>query len=336
MVSYKEAAEYIKQLGFVGRVPSNVVLVQEALKRGIEVSKTANGRAFHLQHNGRSHWWRGGNNSLNTRLSKKITQYKSATNALLYAQGISTTRSFMFEQRELPVALKLAELYGPLVLKPDDSQGGRDVFLEVETKDEFSEIFSYIADKYNGRVLIEPFYKGEQVRFLFISGEVAAISLMRPANVIGDGRSNIGKLVRAKNRLRKRHPSHDLMKLGENEVNYLRKRGLDPESVPKKDERIYLSSLSNLQQGGDSVDITDDVSESTISDVKRVVRAIPGLRVAGVDVLLNVEKNRSGFVVLEVNCSPQLSIHHFPWEGEPRNVAAKVIDAFFPASPGRP
>lgn len=331
-VSYEDATTYIRSLGFQGKVASNIVLVQNALQRNIKVARSSNGRAITLTDGQRNHWWRGGNSSLNTRLAKRVSQYKSVTNALLQSQGIKTTNTFLFEADDVEVAWLWAQKFDSVVVKPDDGQGGSDVFLDISDRDEFAEKFNFIAEKYEHGVLVEPFFPGNQVRCLVVNNKVVAATLMRQASVLGDGKSNLTKLVKAKNKERASHESHEAIDFSPGVITFLDKQGLNPRSVPKRGERVFLSNVSNLQRGGDSVDITGTLSETQIDFVQKVARAIPGMRLAGVDVIFDINGNADESVVLEVNTSPQLSIHHFPWEGEPQNVAGHVLDAMFPAA----
>lgn len=66
--------------------------------------------------------------------------------------------------------------------------------------------------------------------------------------------------------------------------------------------------------------------------IERAARSISGLRVAGFDVLLPRGKQIEGVKasILEINANPMISMHHFPWEGSPRDVATAVLDSMFP------
>ena len=60
------------------------------------------------------------------------------------------------------------------------------------------------------QVLVEQFVRGVEHRVLMVYGKVAAAARRVPANVVGDGRSPIRALVKAKNRarVRSRNPTH--------------------------------------------------------------------------------------------------------------------------------
>lgn len=328
-ISYETAAEYINKIGLRSHVASNVVLVQKALERGIDVSRSESGRSFVLKHGSRSHWWRGGNSSLNSQLAKRVSQYKSATNALLATRDIATTRSFLFDREDEKLAWQWAQKFSSVVIKPNDGQGGKDVHLDISDETKFHKMFQFVAKKYN-HVLVEPYFVGEQIRCLMVDYELAAAAHMRPASVVGDGTTSLKTLITQKNKARASHPSHeDLSQLPWTlpfSAKQTNKRG----DVPAPGERVFLSNVSNLQRGGDSVDITETIPDSYVGFAKNVVQAMPGMRLAGVDIILTQEGKEFSPVVLEINTSPQLSIHHFPWEGNGQDVASKVLDAMFP------
>lgn len=156
-----------------------------------------------------------------------------------------------------------------------------------------------------------------------------AATRRRPASVLGDGRASIRDLVASKNR--DRGPIHKPLVIDAVSREYLNRRGFGPDSVPQVGERVYLRSTSNLHTGGDAVDATDEVRDEERELVERAARALPGLKIVGFDVLLPRD---DGDVhepsVLEINASPMVSMHHFPWSGQSRDAARHVVDSLFP------
>ncbi len=63
---------------------------------------------------------------------------------------------------------------------------------------------------------------------------------------------------------------------------------------------VHLRSNSNVSTGGDAIDVTDDISSEIKETVRKAVRAIPGARVCGVDVLINGDNIH----ILEMNVAP--------------------------------
>src|SRR5699024_2701585 len=116
------------------------------------------------------------------------------------------------------------------------------------------------------------------------------------------------------------------------ELSFLTSQGLTTDSIPAEEERIALTPISSPRGGGDAVDVTDSLTTAQTEFVQSAVEVIPGLSIAGVDVMFDAEEEPHGLVVLEVNPAPQIALYHHPLEGETRNVASAVLDAMFPSS----
>jgi cyanophycin synthetase len=115
----------------------------------------------------------------------------------------------------------------------------------------------------------------------------------------------------------------------------LEKLGYTLETIPAKDEVVYLKSTANLSTGGTSIDVTDMMHPENIFIAERISRVI-GLDVCGIDIMaqnLTESLKENGGVILEVNAAPGFRMHLAPSSGLPRNVAAPVIDMLYP--PGK-
>ncbi|QDI91608.1 hypothetical protein EPH95_10885 [Salicibibacter halophilus] len=111
--------------------------------------------------------------------------------------------------------------------------------------------------------------------------------------------------------------------------NLIQDAGYTLDSVPKDGERIFLREQSNLSNGGDSLDVTDELTPEMRQIAIDATRAVPGLAQSGVDLLVDQDKSNSG-TVIEINSRPGLGGHLFPVEGEPRDFAKAFIDYYFP------
>ena len=106
-----------------------------------------------------------------------------------------------------------------------------------------------------------------------------------------------------------------------------------------EEEKIYLRNESSVSTGGDSIDVTDLVHPDLKKIAIKAVRAIPGLAYAGVDLMTNKDiskkPTKNSYIVLEINSSPGIDIHHFPFKGKSRDVAKGIIDILFPETKGK-
>lgn len=163
-----------------------------------------------------------------------------------------------------------------------------------------------------------------------VENRLVAVTRRRPASVLGNGSSNIEQLVTLKNKGRGR--VHAALVLDSKSLGALAKAGYTPESVPLADERVYLRGTSNISTGGDAIDATDEITGAERDIIESAARAIPDLRMAGFDVLLPPRDNpaQSPPMIIEINAGPMISMHHFPAEGQPRDVSKVILETMFP------
>jgi cyanophycin synthetase len=112
----------------------------------------------------------------------------------------------------------------------------------------------------------------------------------------------------------------------------LKKIGYDKDTVPKKDEIVYLRSTANLSTGGTALDVTDTIHPDNREMAIRAIKAI-GLDIGGVDFLtkdITLSYREAGGAICEVNAGPGFRMHVAPSEGTPRDVGGAVIDMLFP------
>jgi D-alanine-D-alanine ligase-like ATP-grasp enzyme len=325
----RHARRHLSQLGVRHRNLTNLVIVAEALDRGISVGTASNPRYIEFSFKGRKRRWLDGFTDHNARLARRMTKQKNVTNALLRSFGVPAPQNAVFGPGEVTRAWCWGEPLGKLVVKPNDGNQGRDVFANVTTRREFEEAFTHVSGT-NDSVLVEEFVPGTEHRCLLVDGRLIAATDRRPASVLGQGSATIRELIDEKNTRRK--PGHLPLKLEDAALNQIGKLGLSLDSVVPDGQRVYLRSTSNLHTGGDAIDATDSITEGERKVIEKAARTLVGLRVAGVDVLrLRPQASVTPTAtILEVNPSPMISMHHFPWEGRPRDAAGAILDSMFP------
>ncbi|GAA1145044.1 hypothetical protein [Nesterenkonia lutea] len=333
MDRYEAAAQHLIDVG-VGRTNfTNIVVAAEALDRGITVRKSANSRRMVLEHQNRMRTWNGGGTNHNGDLVKKIAAYKDVASRLFRDLKVNAPENAVFSPAESARAWAWASPFTKVVVKPHNGRQGQDVFAGIETEEEFHAAFTRVGAT-SGRILVEEFFTGVEHRCLIVDDVLIAATRRRPASVLGDGRMSIADLVAAKNL--DRGPIHKELVIDDVSREYLARRGYGLDTVPEVEERVYLRSTSNLHTGGDAVDATDEIGDEERELVERAARALPGLRIVGFDVLLpRGESDVHDPSVLEINASPMISMHHFPWSGQPRDAARPVVDSLFPRTARR-
>ncbi|UFU02203.1 ATP-grasp domain-containing protein [Ruania suaedae] len=324
--SLRSARNYLRKRGIHTGL-TNSLLADRAMARGIELHPDSQQRLT-MTLGGTLRRFNGAQTNLNGALARRCALHKDITSRLLRSYGLRAPENAVFSAGEAERAWAWAEAIAPVVVKPNSGGSGELVHLNIDDRDAFHAAFTAVSDQAR-EVLVEQFVDGEEHRVLMVYGKVAAAARRLPANVIGDGRHTVEHLITAKNRarVRSKNPTHFELVIDELTHRELARQQLTLESVPPAGERVWLRSNSNVHSGGDGVDATDELLPDEIELAERAVRAIPGLRLAGLDMLLPRGGRGSAPSILEINSSPMISGHHFPWEGQERDVAGMLIDA---------
>ena len=227
----------------------------------------------------------------------------------------------------------------PIVIKPLDGNHGKGASINIKNKKDAIEGLAY-AKKYSHRVIVEKFITGFDFRVLIIDNKLVAAAKREPAHIKGDGVRSIQELIEETNKDPRRGYGHEnvltQIDVDRDTTDLLGKLNYTLDTIPKKNEVVYLKSTANLSTGGTSIDVTDMMHPENIFLCERISRVI-GLDVCGVDIMaknLTQPLKENGGCILEVNAAPGFRMHLAPSEGLPRNVAAPVIDMLYP--PGKP
>lgn len=335
---YNYARTYLDSIGMPKASWTNILVASEALRRGVTVEKQRGKRGLLLSYEGITHRWvGGGTNSLNTALAQKVAKYKDVASRLFRDSGVNAPENAVFAQSDVKRAWAWSSPLLPVVMKPQSGEKGGGVHVGIKNKREFRQAFAEVSQG-GANVLVEQFHGGVEHRCVVVDDKLISVVRRRPASVLGDGRSSIRELIKAKNEDRTGdHPkaaAHRLLKLGPDELKTLAKHSVKPDDVPADGRRVYLRETSNLATGGDAIDATDELSADERRFVEKAARAIPGLRLAGLDILFPRDGDGDEPAIIEINHAPGIRGPHFPWEGQPRDVAGAILDAMFPKTKG--
>ena len=272
-----------------------------------------------------------------------IAADKQMSKQLLAGAGIPVPAGVVARSAE-ETAAALAEIGAPVVVKPLGGNHGANLTIGVQTAAGATAAYAKAA-AVSEAVLVEELVPGTDYRVLVIDGHVAAAAQLRPAAVTGDGTQTIAQLVVAANTDPRRGVGHSReltqIRLDADALAHLDALGLDEHSVPAAAQVVTLRRNANLSTGGTSRDVTELVHPE-VADMCRRAAAVSGLDVCGIDVRLGdiAAPLRDGrghaqpCAVLELNACPGLRMHLSPTEGQPRDVAAAVVDSLYP--PGMP
>jgi len=267
-------------------------------------------------------------------VNKEITKHFLSKSTISVAKG----KSFRADQLDEAVKYYKNNLSTPIVIKPSNGKWGQGVYTNINDKKQLEKYWKILVNNSVHKILLEEqFPTNKEYRLLATREKFLAATIRIPANIVGDGQKTVQKLIDQKNsdpgRSENSHDPVVKIKIDDVVENTLREQGLTLDSILNKDQQVFLRHNSNLSTGGDSIDTTDIVHESVKKIAVAVVNAIPGLAYAGVDFMckdVTKEQKPKDYIIVEVNSSPGIDMHHYPYSGKPRNVAKGIVDVIFP------
>ena len=270
-----------------------------------------------------------------TNSAYNICENKDLTKSVLSKVGIPVPEGKRFlPQTNKQDALDYAsEIKFPVVVKPVSENAGKGVFPNILTIGELEEVLDHVRmDLGYEDIIIEKHFHGTEYRILIVNDEIVGAVNRIPANIVGDGYSTIDELIGHKNESKVNNPIISTKTIDKDKevLDSISRHGYRLDSIPPKDELIYLRNKSNVSRGGDPVDVTDQLTDQMRDLALRSVQAIEGLDICGLDMLVNEEDDTC--VVLEINTKPMIGLHIYPIEGKARDVVSPIVDYYFPAT----
>ena len=216
----------------------------------------------------------------------KIVGNKAITREFLKKKGVSIAKGNAFSRRQKEQAMHYALKLPSAVVKPVGGSRGEAVTVGISNKKEFLSAWKKAVR--SGKVLVEEYFKGgTEARYLVIGGKCTAVVQRILPHVVGNGVDTLSGLIERKNRERMDNPNlkKGLIELNEHRLSILKKQGIGPSTIPPKGAVVIIDIKSNIATGADSMDLTDEVHYSFKQIAEKAATAVPGLAVAGVDIL---------------------------------------------------
>lgn len=319
------------------------IILEAAKEANVAFREVVGTECFRLEYQGNIQYLRWQVPVQTSAIGKIVTDRKDYTSAFLLEHDLSVSPFYtVFRDDHEAQWLEIFEaLRKPLVIKPVKGTHGKGVRVDINAAEEFLEIVRKRFQEHPDEKVVhveEMFQGGQEYRILATRNDVIGVIQRIPANVIGDGVHTIEQLLLEKNadpRRGEQVGKKALVVITIDDVmrQFLQKQGKDLSSVPTKGEQVFLRAVSNLAQGGDSIDQTDIIHPSVRDIALRCMRAIPDLAIAGIDFMthdISVEQHNDAYVIIEVNSSPMLSMHDFPYQGQSRGAARAFLSLLFP------
>ncbi|HGF7625411.1 TPA: bifunctional glutamate--cysteine ligase GshA/glutathione synthetase GshB [Enterococcus faecium] len=339
---YKESHERPYQLaGFREMELSTQIFMFDAIQKGVQVKVLDESDQFlRLQFQDHVEYVKNANmTSKDSYIVPLIMENKTVTKKVLKEAGFRVPGGAEFSSMEEAVKAYPRFAEQTFVIKPKSTNYGLGItiFKEGASLEDYQAGLA-IAFREDSSVLVEEFMPGTEYRFFVIDGEVQAIMLRVPANVIGDGIRTVKELVEEKNSDPLRGTNHraplELIQLGELEQLMLKEQGLTIESVPQANQIVYLRENSNISTGGDSIDMTDEFSEAYKKIAVSAVEAL-GAKISGIDLIIPDKEidpttDKKAYGIIEANFNPAMHMHVYPFAGKGRRLTMNVLKLLYP------
>ena len=314
--------------------PSTSAIIDAAEARGIPWRRLREGRSlvqFGQGANQRRIWT--AETDRTGAIAEHIVQDKDLTRNLLRKAGVPVPEGRVVAN---PAdAWEAAEDIGtPVVVKPQDANHGRGVFINLTTREQVESAFQTATTEGDG-VMVERFIPGNDHRLLVVGGELIAASRGDHAVVTGNGKDTIAALVEAQlntNPLRGVSDFCPWSKIDTQQwdpaiLSELDKQDYQPDSVPNDGGRVLISRFANW-----STEVTGLVHPRNREHIT-IAAQVAGLDICGIDVVctdISKPLEDQGGAVVELNASPGLIMHLRPATGEVRPVGEAIINMLFP------
>jgi GNAT-family acetyltransferase (TIGR03103 family) len=297
------------------------IIADEARRRGIGVEVLdAEWGELRLSHGGRSIVTRESLSELTTAVAMSRCDDKRITRRLLEGAGLRVPRGRTATGDEEDLAF-LAEV-GEAVVKPARGEQGQGISVGVTTAEQLERAVA-LARQYCPQVLIEECVEGEDLRVVVIGHEVVAAAVRKPAAVLGDGRTPIGRLITAQSRRREAATDGESsIPLDETTAEVVRGQGYALDDVLPAGTELPVRRTANLHTGGTIHDVTAQLHPALVTAAVRASRALD-IPVTGLDFLVP-DVSGPDYVFLEANERPGLANH------QPQPTAEKFVDLLFP------
>lgn len=324
-----EAAEDLMLPGYEEMEFSTQMILKEAMRQGIDVKILD--RKEHIIELKRGKHIERIKQATQTRLDPLISYFlmenKEVTKKILRDAKIHVPRGALVDSWKEAKKYYQTLSNHKVVVKPNLANMGEGIsFVEPHQERAFEEAFKR-AHAYNGQVLIEEFFEGDEYRLLVVDGRVVASCKRMPAHVQGDGKSTLQELIMIKNKKNEHRQGYQKPLSFKEHQKELKKLGFSERSILNKGEVLFLRENSNVSTGGESIDVTDLMPEFYKRIAVKAAKSMDA-KIAGVDVLIkSLKSTGESYRVIEVNFNPALYLHRAPSRGKARLVEKDILKA---------
>ncbi|MEK7552256.1 MAG: hypothetical protein AAB534_02455 [Patescibacteria group bacterium] len=221
----------------------------------------------------------------------------------------------------------------PFVVKPSSSSLSKHITCNIHDIFSLKEAIR-IAQIINRDFILEEHVDGLVYRITLVRHKFIACCLREAPNIVGDNIHTIKELIEQKNNHEwrgepeKKNYTLRKIKLTDKTTSILNSKGFSLESVPEKNQKIYLHDKVILACGADIHDRTDEIHPDNIKMFEKISELcrspIIGIDFICKDISKSYKEQKSA--VIEANSLPYIDMHHYPVSGKPRDVGGAIAD----------
>jgi len=266
---------------------------------------------------GQKRYFRYSSLDLNTLGASEISKDKDYANFFMKKMGYRTIPGQTFfspkwaeamsSPRGIDAAYRYAKNIGfPVIVKPNSGSQGKGV-ARVYTRREFYAAIRRIF-QLDRVALVQTPVNGRDYRIVVLDDKIISAYERIPLSVVGDGKSSIRRLLEKKQRRFLGSSRDTRLRMEDPRIKAkLAREQLTLESIPVRDQRVYLLDNANLSSGGDAADVTETIHPEFRALAINLTRDM-GLRLCGVDLMVdgNIIQSPKKYWVLEINSAPGL------------------------------
>lgn len=264
-----------------------------------------------------------------------FTRDKEVTKIILDDAGIRTPRGIVADSfQSARASMQKNRLRFPVILKPTHGSRALGVTWDIQSEKDLLKAFLHfkeIEKKHSLKhktFLVEEMFIGDEYRMLVLNDKVISCVQKIPASIVGDGKSNIKKLVHEFNKARL--PGFKI-KIDAVVEETFKKNNVTLKSILPKKHTLRLRNNLNMSDGGRSIDVTKKMHPFFRELCTRATR-IAGLSFGGIDIIAeDITTDKKGAVILEINPNPYYNMNEKPLvEGQGVDVSALLLKQIFP------
>ena len=199
---------------------------------------------------------------------------------------------------------------------------GKGVSVDIRTVAQMREAIERAA-AVGGHVVLEELCEGQDLRIVVIGYKVVAAAIRRPAEIVGDGETNVAQLIERQSARRAAATGGESrIPVDDETLRCLAEQDLSLESVLAQGQAVKVRKTANLHTGGTIHDVTPQLHPALREAAETVARALR-IPVVGLDFLVPAP-DAPEYVMIEANERPGLANH------QPQPTAERFIDLLFP------